>query len=289
MEAPDPHKYSTGSVMSKDGTAIGYRRFGNGPGVILLHGAMQSSQNFTRLGAALSSAFTVYIPDRRGRGLSGPFGDDYGIQREVEDLDALVGQTNASDIFGLSSGAVITLAAALTLPSLRKIALYEPPLDVGCIPSPQNWVPRYERERARDDLAAAMVTAMKATDPSLFTSIPRFILVPLIRLMLQANKKEVGNDKVSLPTLIRSIHFDACLIAEIQGTLEKFKDLHTKVLLLGGSRSVSYLPAALDALQSVLPRAKRVELPGVGHLAADNGGQPKQVANELRRFFLDAS
>jgi len=29
-------------------------------------------QNFMKLGQALASEFTVYIPDRRGRGLSGP-------------------------------------------------------------------------------------------------------------------------------------------------------------------------------------------------------------------------
>jgi pimeloyl-ACP methyl ester carboxylesterase len=35
----------TGSVTSADGTTIGYRRVGDGPGVVLLHGAGQSSQN----------------------------------------------------------------------------------------------------------------------------------------------------------------------------------------------------------------------------------------------------
>jgi pimeloyl-ACP methyl ester carboxylesterase len=35
---------------------------------------------------ALSQDFTVVVPDRRGRGLSGPHGDRYGLAREVEDL-----------------------------------------------------------------------------------------------------------------------------------------------------------------------------------------------------------
>jgi pimeloyl-ACP methyl ester carboxylesterase len=88
--------YTIGSVTSKDGTTIGYRQLGSGPGIILLHGAASASllhgaasasllhgaasasQHFMKLGVALSDAFTVYIPDRRGRGLSGPFGDNYG-------------------------------------------------------------------------------------------------------------------------------------------------------------------------------------------------------------------
>ncbi|MGB9370930.1 MAG: alpha/beta hydrolase, partial [Halobacteriota archaeon] len=80
---PPEKTYTTVSVTSNDGTVIGYRQMGSGPGIILVHGAVMSSQLFMKLGTALSDTFTVYIPDRRGRGLSGPFGDNYGIQKEV--------------------------------------------------------------------------------------------------------------------------------------------------------------------------------------------------------------
>ena len=72
--------FTTCSVTSRDGTTIGYRQVGSGPGLILLHGGMQSSRSFTNLAAALSDAFTVYVPDRRGRGLSGPHGENYGLR-----------------------------------------------------------------------------------------------------------------------------------------------------------------------------------------------------------------
>ena len=83
-------KYTTDSVISKDGTIIGYRQMGTGPGIILVHGGAKASQTLMKLGTTLSDEFTIYIPDRRGRGLSGPFGDDYGLQREVEDMDATI-------------------------------------------------------------------------------------------------------------------------------------------------------------------------------------------------------
>src|SRR4029453_1234848 len=79
--------YTTGFVTSKDGTTIGYRQFGHGPGVVLLHGTMSSAHNHMQLAEALADAFTVYVPDRRGRGLSGPFSKDYSIQTEVEAPD----------------------------------------------------------------------------------------------------------------------------------------------------------------------------------------------------------
>ena len=87
--------YTTDSVTSKDGTKIGYRQMGNGPGIILFHGGINASQHLMKLGTTLSDEFTVYIPDRRGRGISGPIGKDYSIEKEDEDLDALIKKTGA--------------------------------------------------------------------------------------------------------------------------------------------------------------------------------------------------
>jgi hypothetical protein len=56
-------------------------------------------------------------------------------------------------------------------------------------------------------------------------------------------------------------------------------------LLLGGTKSAAFLAAALDALSATVPNCKRVEFSGLGHLAADNSGEPTRVADELRRFF----
>ena len=75
--------YEKRSVVSRDGTTIGYRRMGSGPGLVLVHGGMQASQNLMKLATALAEKFTVCVLDRRGRGLSGPFGDDYGLPNRV--------------------------------------------------------------------------------------------------------------------------------------------------------------------------------------------------------------
>ena len=259
---------------------------GSGPGLVLLHGAMQTSQSFTKLAVALSDAFTVYVPDRRGRGLSGPFGDNYGMAKEVDDLAGLLDRTGVNKVFGLSSGALIALQAALILPSIRQIGLYEPPLLIDGAPSPILWVPHYEKEISRGDLAAAMVANMKGTgDRSLFTALPRFILVSLMRWAIRASVREAGGENRSLETLIPTVNFDAQLAAEMGGPIERFETVRANVLLIGGTRSVAYLPAALNALNAVLPNTSRVTLSGVGHLAADDTGMPQLVANELRGFF----
>jgi len=199
-------KYEKGSVVSKDGTAIGYRQMGDGPGVILFHGGANATQSYSKLGAALSDAFTVYIPDRRGRGLSGPLGDDYSMRREVEDADTLLTETGAHNVFGLSSGGLIVLQAALELPAVHKAVVNEPPLDVdnSIIAMLQSFMPRFDREIANGMVAEAMVTLLKdfgalflpgSLQPVVEIA-PRSVLVWLSRQILRRDAERVKGDDV---------------------------------------------------------------------------------------------
>jgi pimeloyl-ACP methyl ester carboxylesterase len=151
--------YATGSVVSRDGTVIGYRELGQGPGVVLVHGTASSGHNHLELAEALADAFTVIVPDRRGRGLSGAYREDDGIDQEVEDLDALLARTGAHCVFGVSSGGIICLQAALKLPAIHRAAIYEPPFFEGDS-VPTAVLARFDREMAEGRVAAALITAM---------------------------------------------------------------------------------------------------------------------------------
>src|SRR5262249_28456443 len=154
--------YTKGLVRSSDGTAIGYRQYGSGAGLILVHGGMKAAQHFSKLADALGKSFRLYVPDRRGRGMRGPQGEDFGGRREGEDMQALIAATGARFIFGLSSGALVSLRTALFTPAVDHVALYEPPLSInGSVPTA--WVPRFDREIAAGRPAAALVTALKGT------------------------------------------------------------------------------------------------------------------------------
>jgi pimeloyl-ACP methyl ester carboxylesterase len=277
-----------GEVTSRDGTTIGYRQLGRGPGLLLLHGGMMASQNFVSLGAALSDTFTVTIPDRRGRGKSGPFGEGYGIAKDCEDVAALLQKTSATDVFGLSSGAVIALEAALTLSAVERVAAFEPPLSV-CGFDYAHWADRFDREVGDLDLAAAMVTVMRGTgDSRLLKLVPRFLLERAFRLGMRADERRARDGDVPIRELVPTMHFDALIVREASASFDRFATMRPSVLLLGGAKSASFLGAPLDALERILPRATRVELPRAGHLAADNHGKPEVVAAALRRFFTPA-
>ena len=272
-------------VVSKDGTTIGYRRLGAGPGLVLVHGGMQAAQDLMALASLLSDEFTVFVPDRRGRGASGPFGDPHGLQQEIEDLGVLLRKTGARNVFGLSVGGLIALGAARTETIIDKVAAYEPPFPLRG-PWSTDWVPRLELELARGDLGSAMATVIKATaDPSLIKALPRGMLAALMRVAIRAEQRKARGDDVPIAALLPTMPYDARVVRAFEGTLASFESLRTPSLLLTGNKSERELRAAVEALAMTLPNARRVELSEVGHRAADNRGQPGIVARALRDFF----
>jgi len=127
------------TVTSKDGTTIAFEQTGQGPALILVVGAFNDRMTGVPLTELLKQHFTVYNYDRRGRGDSGDT-LPYAVEREIEDLDALIAEAGGSAyVFGYSSGAVLSLKAAASGSAIRKLALYDPPLMVQSSPnSPEN-------------------------------------------------------------------------------------------------------------------------------------------------------
>ncbi|WP_433219206.1 alpha/beta fold hydrolase [Dactylosporangium sp. CS-047395] len=276
--------YTTATVNSADGTVIGYRRYGGtGPGLVLLHGGMKAAQHFSTLATTLSDAFTVHVPDRRGRGRSGPHGEGHGIAREVEDLRALLAATGAEFVFGLSVGGLIALRTALVTPALRRLAVYEPPLSInGSIP--MDWLPRYDRELAAGHRASALITAMRGlpVEP-IFHRVPRAALTPLLALGLRAQK--AGPDETTIAELIPTQGHDVRLAEELADTVPDYAAVRARVLLLGGTRGPSFFEPALAALAATLPDARRITFPGLTHEGPEDDGHPLVVAPALREFF----
>lgn len=271
---------------------------GSGPGIILLHGGGKASQTLMQLGTELSDEFTVYIPDRRGRGLSGPFGDNYGLQREVEDMDALLKKTGAHYVFGTATGGIIALQSALYLAAIRKAVLYEPPfiVDETEMDNFNDIGRRYDQYLAEGKLSSAMVTsgelATKVSGDELqppyqwVKYMPNIILRLIFKIILEIDARTVKGDDIKLKDLLPTFHNDVVLVNETKGTIENFKNVSTEILLLSGSKTFLFLKHSIDALNEVLPNVERVEIQGIDHAASeDKTGKPEIVAKELKRFF----
>src|SRR5258708_154519 len=120
------------TVISNDGTKIGYDKRGAGPAGIFVDGAtgVRSAGYSNKLAELLSTDFTVYSYDRRGRGESTDT-KPFSVQREIEDIEALIDAAGGSAfLYGISSGGALALEATIVLQGkIKKLAIYEVPYD----------------------------------------------------------------------------------------------------------------------------------------------------------------
>lgn len=94
------------NVRSKDGTLIAYERSGNGPPLVLVHGALASHSRWATIVPDLEKYFTLYAVDRRRRGESGD-ASSYALEREFEDVAAVADAIGTeANLLGHSHGAL---------------------------------------------------------------------------------------------------------------------------------------------------------------------------------------
>ncbi len=78
------------TVASRDGTPIACGRGGEGPPLVLVYGTPADHLTWELVLPELQKNCTVYVIDRRGRGESGGGGSAYDIEREFEDVVAVI-------------------------------------------------------------------------------------------------------------------------------------------------------------------------------------------------------
>jgi pimeloyl-ACP methyl ester carboxylesterase len=288
---------TAGSVTSADGTEIGYLRVGQGPAVVVLHGSNESARSHTQLAQALASEFTVYLPDRRGRGLSGPHRPDHSMRTEIEDLRAVLAHAGARKVFGVSVSALIALQAARTAPAIGQVAVYEPALLMDTSGRYTSWVCRFDQEMARGQTADALITSLRGLDlaPPAFRYPPRRLLVAATNAALSKEEAQAAPGSITMRQLAPTLRYEALLLAEMAGTIATFADVPADVLLMGGDmKRPAFIRPGFDALAHTLPRVRCAVLPGLDHGGsgdrgpANRGGKPDIVAPEIRSFFAQS-
>ena len=129
MTAPPPDPLPSRIIASADGTPIAVFSSGNGPPLVLVHGAAADHTTFRVVGPLLAGRFTIHGIDRRGRGASGDTAP-YAIDREFEDLAAVAAMLARDagrpvDVFGHSYGGRCALGAALLTADIGRVISYE--------------------------------------------------------------------------------------------------------------------------------------------------------------------
>src|SRR5215211_1407321 len=114
-------------AVSADGTEIAGRVQGQGPPLVLVHGAYGDGEIAWRsLLPYLTDRFTCYLPSTRGRGLSGD-NTDHSPPRLVEDVTAFVDSLGERVcLVGWSGGGAWVLGAAANSGFVAAMTAYEP-------------------------------------------------------------------------------------------------------------------------------------------------------------------
>jgi pimeloyl-ACP methyl ester carboxylesterase len=236
------------TVHSADGTAIAFERRGTGPALVLVLGAFCDRTTAQTLAAVLGQDFTVYAYDRRGRGDSGDT-THYAVQREVEDLGALVAAAGGTaSVFGHSSGAALALIAAAQGLPVHRVAAYEPPLTRGA-GELLGQVRELLGAGMRDDAVALFLTEAART--------------PAEGVAMMRNSPMWPE----LAALAHTLPYDLTICTE---PVENLAKVAVPTLLVSGANSPQWLREVAYEVARKVPDAQEVTLAGQDHGAADD-------------------
>lgn len=229
------------SVTSKDGTKIAYEKKGEGPALILTLGALNKRGSGKKLANELADHFTVVSYDRRGRGDSTDT-QPYSTQKEVEDLEALIGELGGSAYaYGHSSGAVLVLLAAKELKEkIKGVALYELPYNAD--PEAKKVAQEYQKtlkkllvEHKPGEAVASFIKPFGVSDKQ---------IAAMQRLPMWKGMTEMA------PTLV----YDTVELME-QYTKTDVSAITTPSLIMYGTASPAFMGDTAKELVQALPNA----------------------------------
>lgn len=264
-------KGKTLRVTSRDGTRIAYDTLGNGPTVILVNGALSDRSSNSELAQLLATHLTVYSYDRRGRGDSADT-QPYSVQREVEDLEALIDRAGGSAyLYGKSSGASLALHATAALGAkVKKLALYEPPYSEA-----EGAAKEWREFRAKLD---GLLAADRRADA--ITLFMRFVGAPDAAVeSMKASPAWPG-----MVAMASTLAYDNAVLGEDRSVPVGIaaKVTASTLVMDGGASSgpMPFMRSTADKLARIIPRAQRHVLEGQAHDV-----DPKVMAPILLKFF----
>lgn len=144
-------QFTANFATTSDGAKLSYHSIGEGPGILIIHGAACYGMTHRELAILLADTYTVHLLSRRNRGLSGNYpkwildmeavaplplqktgkdgppnpesGTDVKtynenfrravLETDLTDIDLVLGKTGSVFVLGVSVGGILALAASL--------------------------------------------------------------------------------------------------------------------------------------------------------------------------------
>lgn len=266
------------TVQSKDSTLIAYEQTGAGPVVILVSAALADRDGARRLARELASSFTVINYDRRGRGKSSNT-EPYAVEREIEDLEALVNAAGQPVfLFGSSSGSVLALDAGSRFGArVKKLFLYEPPFIVDTSHAP---IP----DSLRNEIVDAVAANKRDEAVALFfrkgMGIPA-AGVTFMRLLMPAWR--------DMAAIASTAPYDLEILGGTQSgkplPSDRWSHAISPATVAVGAKSEAFFHSGAKALAGMLPAVEYRSLDGMDHSAVLMA--PKALASAIRQSFAN--
>ncbi|WP_437815249.1 alpha/beta fold hydrolase [Sorangium sp. So ce1078] len=246
-------------TTSRDGTTIAFDQTGQGAPVILVLGAFNDRTTGAPLAAYLARRFTVLAYDRRGRGDSGDAAT-YAIDREVEDLDAVIQAAGgAAAVFGYSSGALLALAAAARGLPITRLALYDAP-------------PGQPAEHTQ--ALASLVAAGRRGDAVEYFQ-RRMVGIP-DEVVAQLRHAPF---RPALEAMAHTLVYDATIVADGRITAA-LAEVRQPALAIAGGAGAPVMRQVAETLAAQLPGGRAITIEGATHDIA-----PALLVPVLERFL----
>lgn len=247
------------TTKSADGTTIAYESTGEGEPLVLVHGSTATHHAWNPHVPQLVESAELHAMDRRGRAASGD-AEEYALEREVEDVLAVLNETGADRLFGHSFGGLCALEATRET-DLEKLVCYEPAIP-AVDPATARAAERMGEYLESGDREGAMRFAFDVmTDVDDVEVFPHWPEV--IDLAEQTHREFVAVERYELPETL---------------------DVGTETLVLTGEESPTSLREAAERVHDRLPNSELVEIEGVGHTGVEN---PAAVAAPVLAFLQE--
>ena len=235
---------------------------------MLVHGSLTDHTTFAPFVAELRDGLTTFSMDRRGYGASGD-GDGYAIEREFEDVAAVVAAVAARTgrpvtLFGHTYGAGTAIGGAALTGALHQLVLYEPGLGIAY---PAGSIEELEAAVAAGELETALLAVLAGIVGLTPEEVAALRAGPRWPVLL-----------AGVPAVVRECRAEDAW-AYRPGRLD---GISAPALLLAGAETPPLLKAGTDRAAAAIPGARVLVLDGHAHLA--HLRDPAMVAAIIRRL-----
>jgi pimeloyl-ACP methyl ester carboxylesterase len=244
---------------------IAFDRIGDGPPVVLVAGAFNTRTTGAGLAAALADIHTFILYDRRGRGDSGDE-PTYAVEREIEDLDAMIAQAGGrAAVLGFSSGAALALAAAAAGLPISRLVLFDLPLH-ATPPSPS-----IDHAAALDELVRS---GRRGDAVEYFQRRMVGLPEPVVRQLRDAPFRP------ALEAMAHTLVYEATILGDGSIPFDRVRALRMPLLAVAAGAGAPFFRETAEAVARAAPDGRALVVEGATHDLV-----PGPLEAPLRRFL----